>query len=149
MAQARSLSHGKFRVWIETSPGSNSFSERTAAFTDKDWTLNNQTADQIIPDDTDADAILAVNRIVTQQDWQFSGRGVVNMNDVNFWRTWVVSGIARQVRIEFSDSGANGGGYFQGAAVPTKWNGSSQRGDKAQISIDIASAGSFTWVGNA
>lgn len=148
MAIIRSLAHGRLRIFIETASGSNTFMA-PAGFTDKQFEISSTTSDQLIPDDTDADLAMQIQRIVTQQEWSLSGSGVLALGDLATWRAWVASTGSRLVRIEFNDTGANGGGYYQGQAVISKFQTSSSRGDKAEISVEIQSAGAFTWTAAA
>ena len=152
MAQIRSLSHGNLKIQFEstTTPGTY---VTMAAITEKQFVIDPQTQDQFIPDDTDADLATFLNRIVTAIGFSLTGKGVMALADRLTWTNWALganttSGYTKNIRIMFQDTGANGGGYIQAAAILSKLTFSSQRGDKVMFDFEIVSAGSFSLVAN-
>lgn len=147
MAKPRTLSFANFKVLL----GDGSSPEMFAApcgFTQKALTLTAANSGTVVPDCDDPEAPAWEEKGVTSLSAQITGQGVLSMASLSVWREWWSSGLAQNVRLLYDDTGANGGGYWEGPALLTSIGDSvqlSSNGNKVQTSITIDSAGAWTW----
>jgi hypothetical protein len=149
----RSLSGRKFKIYVGDGANPENFLW-VAAFTSKSLDHKAATGTTNVPDDTDDSAPMIEEMEVTSLSLAAKGEAVLGMVDgtgvsasgIAFWRTWWKSGQAKNCRMVFSDTGANGGGYWEGAFLLTGWSLTGKTGEKVTASVDMPSAGAFDWV---
>lgn len=151
MAKPRTLPFGNFKVYLGDGGGPETFSV-PCGFTKDSLKLASQTSSTVVPDCDDPDAAAWEEKAVSSLSAQVQGSGVLAMAALATWRAWFLSAASKNVRIMFDDTGANGGGYFQGAAILTDLSFDADRtanGGRTQISVTIDNDGEWTWVDNA
>lgn len=147
MAQPRTLSFGNFRVYLGDGTSPEVFTA-PCGFTQKSLTIDSATSDFQVPDCDSPEAPAWTTRAVTALSAAVSGSGVLAMASLDEWRNWALSGLEKNIRVEFNDTGANGGGYYQGPAILTSLGHAvalGSDGNKAQLNVQIASSGAWAW----
>lgn len=99
-----------------------------------------------VPDCADPDAPSWTERIISALSAAVPGNGVVSMADYADWRTWMLSGLERNIQVSMNESLALGGGYYEFSAVLTTFNTSGNDGELAQLEVAIQSNGPVAWV---
>jgi hypothetical protein len=148
MAQPRTLSFGSFKVYLGDGASPEVFTA-PCGFTQKSLTLESDVSDFNIPDCDDPEAAAWKSRSITAHSATVSGAGVMAMASLDEWRTWKLSSDSKNIRVEFDDTGANNGGYFEGAAILQSLGFSTALGtdgNKVQQQVNIVSDGEWTWV---
>jgi hypothetical protein len=151
MAQPRTLSFGNFKVYIGSNDSPGTYTA-PCGFNQKALTIEAETSDTTVPDCDDPEAISWTERGVTALSATVNGSGVMAMASLELWRTWMLAGTPRTVRVEFDDTGANGGGYYEGDAILQSLGHSvalGSDGNKTQLAVNIVSSGAWTWTAAA
>lgn len=104
------------------------------------------TNDFNVPDCADPDAPSWTERVVDALSAGVPGSGVVSLADLDTWRVWFFSGLAKNVQVVLDEDLARGGGHFAMSAVMTTFNITGNKGELAQLEINIQSNGEVTWV---
>lgn len=88
-----------------------------------------------------------VTRFLESQDTQLSISGVVDRAFLAEWRTWADDGTMKNVRAEFQETSANGGGYWTVGAYLQDFEITKEGvGDKpAEFSATIMGSGPRVW----
>lgn len=147
MAKPRTLSFGSFKVYLGDGASPEVFTA-PCGFTQKALTIEATVSDTTVPDCDDPEAAAWTERGVTALSATVTGSGVMAMASVETWREWMLSAASKNVRVEFDDTGANGGGYYQGPAVLQSLGHTvalGSDGNKAQLAVNIVSDGEWTW----
>jgi hypothetical protein len=148
MAQPRTLGFGSFKVWVGDGESPEQFTA-PCGFTQKALTLESDVSDFNVPDCDDPEAAAWKARSIAAHSASVTGSGVMAMASLETWREWKAGSVSRNIRIEFDDTLANGGGYYEGAAVLQTLGFSvalGSDGNKAQQNVNIVSDGEWTWV---
>lgn len=75
-----------------------------------------------------------------------SGAGTLHTASAETWFNWFKSGLAKNIRVEYSGVlAADGGGYWQGAFKLTGWNQSGDRRENVTSDVTLESHGEVTW----
>jgi hypothetical protein len=151
MAAPRTLKFGDFKIWIED-PDNPGVFIAPCGFTQKALTITGSTSDVVIPDCDDPDAAAWVGRGIASLSAEFNGSGVFALDGHAKWRKRMLAAASFPVRVEFADTGANGGGYYSGNAVLTTLGEAVQRGaDGGKTTANVAgqSDGAWIWTDNA
>jgi hypothetical protein len=148
MAQAQTTKFGKFKIYVEATAGSGTFIA-PCGLTQKSFDLSASANEDTIPDCDDPDAPAWVARTVASLSAGVSGQGVWDGDAYATWRALFLAAESFNVRIEFDETGANGGGYYEGAMVLTALGNSASIGQRVQASVTLASDGPLTWVAAA
>lgn len=148
MAQPTTLSFSKFKVLIENTAGSGTYTA-PCAFTSKSLTLSKDMVDTVVPDCDDPDASVWVNRSPSQKSAQVQGQGVLAMADVDEWRGFFDADAGKNCRIQFDLSGANNGGYYTGVFHLTSFEVGVERSGKTTVNVTLSSDGQLTWTAAA
>lgn len=151
MAKPRTLPFGNFKVYLGDGATPENFTV-PCGFTKESLKIAAASSSAVVPDCDDPMAAAWEEKAVSSLSAQVSGSGVLAMAGLATWRTWMLSALSKNVRVMFDDTGANGGGYFQGAAILSDFSSDADRtanGGRTQISVTIESDGQWTWVDNA
>jgi hypothetical protein len=151
VAKPRTLPFGNFKVYLGDGATPEVFS-LPCGFTKESLKISNASSSTVVPDCDDPMAAAWEERAVSAISAQVSGSGVLAMAALATWRAWALSGQSKNIRVMFDDTGANGGGYFQGAAILSDWSSDADRtanGGRTQISVTIDNDGEWTWIDNA
>lgn len=144
MARPTTLSGSK--VLLKISDGSSPLAFiAPCALTTKSNAFSASTNESIVPDCDDPDLPAWVERDVSSLSSTISGSGVLAMESLEEWQEFFTSGTARFVRFELSIAGASGGGYWQGEYILSSFSVSGERGNKAQVEIELVSDGEVAW----
>lgn len=103
------------------------------------------TNDFNVPDCADPDAPSWTERVVDALSAGIPASGVLSLADLEDWRTWFFSGLGRNIQVVLDESLALGGGMFEMNAVMTTFNITGNKGELAQIEVNIQSNGPVTW----
>lgn len=144
MAQGRSLKAGRLKLMIGDGETPEAFSS-PCGFMDTSFEVTTDLSDNIVPDCDDGDKVVPIIRHANTTSWSISGSGKLIITGLQSWREWATSGEKKNVRVEFDDTGANGGGYYSGEAFLTSFSVSATRSEVAEISVDIAGSGALVW----
>ncbi len=147
MAQPLTLSFSNFKVYISDTDSPGVYTQ-PCGFTQKSLTLTAETSDTTVPDCTTPEDPAWTERGVTALSAAVNGQGVMAMASLSTWRTWMLAGTSRTVRVEFNETLANGGGYYEGNAILQNLGHAVQLGadgNKVQLTVDMVSDGEWTW----
>lgn len=147
MAKPRTLSFGNFKVYLGDGASPEVFTA-PCGFTQKSLTINAQSSSTNVPDCDDPEAVAWEEKAVSVLSAQVQGSGVMAMASLATWRDWALSGQHQKVRVEFADTGANGGGYYEGFAILTTLGHATtlgSDGNKVQLQVTLDSDGEWTW----
>lgn len=114
--------------------------------TTKAINMEGTTNDFNVPDCADPDAPSWTERIIAALSASVPGSGIVSLADYADWRTWFLSGLARNIQVSLNESLALGGGYYEMSAVLTTFNTTGNNGELATLEVAIQSNGPVTWV---
>jgi hypothetical protein len=148
MAQPRTLGFGSFKVYLGDGASPEQFTA-PCGFIQKALTLDSDVSDFNVPDCDDPEAAAWKSRAITAHSASVTGSGVMAMASLDEWRTWKLASESKNIRVEFDDTLANGGGYFEGAAILQSLGFSvalGSDGNKTQQQVNIVSDGEWSWV---
>lgn len=147
MAQPRTLSFRNFKIYISDTDSPGVYTA-PCGFNQKALTITADTSDVNVPDCDNPEDPAWVERAVTALSAVVNGSGVMAMASLATWRAWMLAATARTVRVQFDDTGANGGGYYEGDAILQELGHAVQLGadgNKAQLNVNIISTGEWAW----
>jgi hypothetical protein len=147
----RTLSFSNFKVYISDTDSPGVYTA-PCGFTQKALTIDAETSDVTVPDCDNPEDPAWTERSVTALSATITGAGVMAMASLTTWQTWALAATARTVRVEFDDTGANGGGYYEGDAILQSLGHAvalGSDGNKAQLNVNIISTGEWTWTAAA
>lgn len=147
MAKPTTLSFGNFKIWIEDANSPNSFIA-PCGFTQKALTIDADVSDTTVPDCADPEAPAWAERAVSALSATVTGSGVMAMESLSLWRTWMLLATSRQVRVEIDAGVANGGGYYSGDAILQSLGHSvalGSDGNKVQLNVNLVSDGEWVF----
>jgi hypothetical protein len=104
----------------------------------------------VVPDcdDPDAPGWLITEKVSLSGD--ISGGGTLNTPDVPDFDAWARSSDTRNVQVHMdSVSGANGGGYWEGAYHLTEFVVTGAKGNLSEVAITLQSSGEVPFTANA
>lgn len=149
MAKPQTLSWTKLSIW----PGdgvtpTEDFTSAVCGLVTKGFTLSADTSDTTVPDCDDPDAAAWVERVIRSLSSGVTGSGLMAEEKFAFWRDWMLSAAAKNVRIVIDGSTIDG--YFYGAYLLTSFELSGAQADgKIQISLTMQSDGEIAWADGA
>lgn len=151
MAQPRTLSFSNFKIWISDTDSPGVFTA-PCGFREKSLTITAETSETNVPDCDNPEDPAWIERAVTALSAAVNGNGVMAMASLTTWRTWMLAANARTVRVELNDTGANGGGYYEGDALIVSLGHEAALGTEAgkvQLPVQLLSTGEWTWTAAA
>ena len=148
MAQATTRRWTKLSIWPGDGASPEDFTTQVCGLTSKGFTLSADTSDSTVPDCDDPDLPSWIERVTRSLSASVSGSGVMAEETLSFWRTWMLAGTEKNVRIVLDLSASDG--YFEGLFILTSFELTGNEGDgKIQISVGMQSAGAITWATGA
>lgn len=151
MAAPLTLSFSNFRVYISDTDSPGVYTA-PCGFTQKSLVIDAETSDTNVPDCDSPEAAAWTERAVTALSATINGSGVMAMASLALWRNWALAATARTVRVEFNETGANGGGYYEGDAILQSLGHAvtlGSDGGKVQLNVNMISTGAWTWTAAA
>lgn len=116
---------------------------------DRGIQMSSDQTDIVVPDCDDPSAPAWKELFKDGLSIQVSGGGVLHTSSLETFFNWFNSDDAKNVRVKFDVTGANGGGYI---AVPMKLTAFSVNGSRKNnttVDITLVSHGVATWTDNA
>ena len=141
----RTLSFANFKVFLGDGGSPENFIAQ-AAFRDKSMKITLQTGETEVPDDVNADLPMWIQREGKSLSVEVTGSGILAMADLPTWLNFGLSGLVKNTRIAFTDTGANGGGYLAGPMLLASFEPSGKKGTKTDISVQLMGADKFVFV---
>lgn len=135
---------GQFKVYLGNG-GSPEVFAIPCGFTEKALSITKDLIDTTVPDCDDPDAAAWLGRDVRTISASVSGNGVLAMEALATWRLWAASALTKNVRVELTGTGAQGGGYWQGAMHLSSFEVTASIGEKVQVAVTMESDGALTW----
>lgn len=143
MAKPTTRSWTKLSLWVGDGASPEDFTSYTCGMTTKEFTLSGTTTDVEVPDCDDPDAAIWIERVIRSLSAGFTGSGVMAEETYPFFRTWMLSGAAKNVRVVLE---LGTPGYYAGSFLMTSLGTPSSIGDgKVNASVALASNGPVTW----
>lgn len=140
----KTVTFGKMAVLIGDGATPEVFSA-PCGFTDKALRVTGSTGTTVVPACDDPDAAAWEEKLINSLSWQVTGSGVLAINHLDDWRTWMFDGTENNVRVQFAVPAADGGGFYSGSAVLTSLEHNATRGERAKISVTIEGSGPLAW----
>jgi len=146
MAAVKHMRGVKLLIKVGDGASPEQFTTYCSINSDRGISFTAQTNDFVVPDCADPDAMAWLVREKVSLSGDITGAGILNTPDTKAFFDWATSTDTRNVQVHLDGvSGANGGGYWQGAYHCTDFTVNGTQGDKAQCSISLASDGEVTW----
>lgn len=109
-------------------------------------TLSNTLGEETVLDcDDPLNAMAAIQRWVESQDTQISISGRVAKTHVQVWRDWIDAGTEKNIRVQFDESAADGGGYYTVPAFLQSLEWGSEGKGTATFTASIMGSGPRVW----
>lgn len=143
MAKPTTLRWTKMSIWPGDGAAPEDFTSKVCGFTAKRFGITLKTSDSEVPDCDNPDDPTWIERVGQALSSAFSGSGVMAAETFDFWRTWMLSGAPKNVRIVVE---LNAVGYFAGAYLLTSFELTGNQGDgKLNVAIEAQSDGAVAW----
>jgi hypothetical protein len=144
MAKPKTLSWTKMSIWPGDGASPEDFTSKVCGLNAKNFTISGTTADTDVPDCDDPDAAAWTERVMRALSSGMSGAGLMAEEIMPFYRDWMLSAEAKNVRIVID--GQTIDGYFEGSYLLTNFELAGNQNDgKIGISLQFASDGPVTW----
>ncbi|QPC43489.1 phage tail protein [Kaustia mangrovi] len=148
MARPTTLSGSKLLIELgdgNVDPGPEEFAA-PCALNSTGINLSGTTQDFEIADCDDLDAPVFVERVISALSAGVSGSGTLAMESFDEWRDWMLSGVAKNIRVKLDTTLANNGGYFSMSAVLTTLNITRENvKGLVQVEVELSSNGEVVW----
>lgn len=110
------------------------------------FSLENTPSEVALLDCDDESLPMTIRRVTVSRSGTVSGEGAMEPGELATWRTWSMSGAAKNVRILVDLPAADGGGYYQGPFLLTRFeNVSSKEEGVVTFSVEMVTAGAYSW----
>lgn len=100
--------------------------------------------EQSVPDCDTPDDPLWIDRVIQTLSASITGSGILALESYATWRTWFLSGLARNVKVRFNVAAPNAGSYI-GEYVLTTFNTTGNNGELATVEVEMQSSGEVEW----
>jgi hypothetical protein len=150
MALPRTLKFDKFTILLGNGATPEVFAQ-PCGMTDKTIGIDAKSSAVIVPDCDDPTAPAWEDKAVSALSAQVTFSGILSMADFATWNTWGLGGLDKNVQVWLTDTNANGGGYWSGAAILSKLELKAKLGsdgNRVLISGTIDSDGAWPWTPN-
>src|SRR5262245_14733972 len=131
MAQPITHSWSKLSIWPGDGGTPEVFTDMTCGFVSKGFNLSATSADTTVPDCDDPDLPAWTERIIRSMQAGVSGNGAMAEETYDEWRTWMLSGAAKNTKIVLE---LNTPGYYQGRFLLTRLD---TTGNQADAKIQV------------
>lgn len=143
MAKPTTRRPGAFSIWVGDGASPEDFTSKTCGFRTKGISFSFNTADTVVNDCDDPDAMAWTERTPSAATATLSGAGVMAEETFAFWNTWALSGAAKNVRAVL---GLTSPGYWEGAFVISGWEVTGNQDDgKVQVSVTLSNDGEVSY----
>lgn len=141
MAQVKTLPGEKLLVQIGNGGSPETFAHPCMINTDRGIQISSETSEIIVPD-CDDPTLPAFKEILKDgMSLQVSGGGTLHTPDIEDWYEWAISDIAKNVKVVFDVTGANGGGSITVPMKLTQFNINATRKQNANVEVTLMSHG--------
>ena len=106
---------------------------------------NNLGEESVLDCDDPLNAMAEIQRWVESQDTQLSISGRVAKGSIAEWRSWVDDATEKNIRIQFDESAADGGGYYTVPAYIQSLEWGSEGKGTATFTASIMGSGPRVW----
>jgi hypothetical protein len=145
MAKPTTLRWSKLSIWPGDGGSPEAFASKVCGLNAKGFSISGETSDSNVPDCDDPDLPSWTERTIRALSSGVTGAGLMAEETFDFWKDWMLSGEAKNVRIILDGVALDG--YFAGAYVLTAFELTGNEGDgKIGVSVTMASDGPVTWV---
>lgn len=141
MAKPTTKRFGDFIVQIESSDSPGVFAA-PCGLTSKSFNQTASSNETQVPDCTDPDAAVNVERDVVSLSREISGSGVMATESFSVWQEWYDSADAKTCRVY--PMGLTGG-YYAGDFILGSFNLAANLGDKVHVDVSLQSDGPCPW----
>jgi len=143
MAKPTTARWSKLTFWLGDGASPEDFTSAVCGMTTKAFTISADTSDINVPDCDDPDLPSWVERVVRSLSAGFNGSGVMADEVMPTYRTWMLSGEAKNAYVVLDIQTA---GYFSGSFVITQFElGGNESDGKITFSAQIQSDGPVVW----
>lgn len=150
MAKVKTMVGEKLLIQIgDGATPTEGFSHPCLINADRGIQISSDTIDALVPDCDDPSAVAWKEVFKDGISIQVSGGGLLDTASLETYFNWMNADTAKNVRIKFDVTGANGGGYIAGAFKLTSFNVSGSRKNNSTVEIALMSHGVCTWTDNA
>jgi hypothetical protein len=147
MALAKVANGSKLLIRIDDVGNPGTFAHRCSINTSRGITFGSSPAESLIPDCDAPDEPGWMNREIDGLTADIAGAGMLDSASLNFFWTWYLSGDSRNLQVALDVPLADGGGYWEGAAVLSTFEVSAgARREKIAFTSTMLSDGPFDWV---
>jgi len=145
MANATTRRWTKMTIWPGDGGDPEDFTSKVCGLTSKNFNISAEVSESNTTDCDDPDLPSWVERTVRSLSSEVTGSGTMAEEVMPFWRDWMLSAEAKNVRIVLDLAGTDG--YFAGRYVLTQFELPANQDDgKIGIGITLQSDGEVTWV---
>lgn len=113
--------------------------------TNREFTIEGTTIDITDPNCVDPDAPAWVARVIDTLSAGITGEGTMDPISYGELRDKMLAGASFPVRVTLDETGAVGGGYYQGAYVMTSLGMAKEGRGYVTVSVEMQSDGAITW----
>ena len=147
MAQPKTTSFSKFLIEFGDGAATEAF-QAICGPNQRGFTIKAAVSTTTVPDCDDPEAPAWEEGGVTSLSADFNSSGVLALASLSSVRTWMLSGLAENVRIHVNETAANGGGYYSFSALLTNMGHTTSLASdagKVQLALTGQSSGAVTW----
>ena len=146
MVAVKTLQGESLLIKIETAPGSGIYTHDCLINTDRGVTFESDVTEILVPDCDQPDLPGWKQILKDGLSAEIAGAGVMHTPSLEAWFNWFNGDISKNVRIETNGvTGANGGGYVQGAFKLTSYNWTGARKELSTVEVTLQSHGVCSW----
>lgn len=106
---------------------------------------NNLGEETVLDCDDPLGELAAIQRWIESQDTSLTISGRVAKGSIDVWRDWVDGGTEKNIRIQFDEAAADGGGYYTVAAYLQQLEWGSEGKGTATFTATIMGSGPRVW----
>ncbi|WP_370281563.1 phage tail tube protein [Pseudooceanicola sp.] len=110
---------------------------------------NNLGEETVLDCDDPLGELAAIQRWIESQDTSLTISGRVAKGSIEVWREWVDGGTEKNIRIQFDEAAADGGGYYTVAAYLQQLEWGSEGKGTATFTATIMGSGPRVWTAAA
>lgn len=146
MAPVKSINGQKLLVQIGDGASPEVFAADCLINTERGIQFSADTSESIVPDCDDPDAPAWKETTKDGLSATINGSGTLHTTSIETWFDFFRGGETKNIRFKVDASGANGGGYWQGAFHLNAFEITGTRNEKSTCSVTLVSSGIVGWV---